>query len=136
MRRSLVPGASSQLRPLNYQASPSGLPGIPREIAAHTSRFFFTAALWPSLGPEHIYTCGIISPQEDRWIKGLHGFRQLSKKFQGPRNPEQERGCGLWLWVGTSLWKPEILLFWRGTQPEKDWNKVLSSAGSRVGGPP
>lgn len=111
-RRSLVPDAFSQLWPLSYQASPSGLLGIPWEIATHTSRFFFTAALWPSLGPERIYTCGIISPQEDRWIKGLHGFRQLSKKFQGSRSPEQERGCGLWA-VGRHIpleaWNPALL---------------------------
>lgn len=107
---------------LQYQASPRGFPGIRVEIPAHTSRFFLTAALELSLDPRGIFTCGMTGPQADRWGKGLHRLRQLSKEVQGLGNPEQEWGCG-W-WVGASLWKPgiEILLLWGGTQPEEDLN--------------
>lgn len=61
--------------------------------------------------------------------KGLQRHRQLSKEFQGLRNPEQEWGCRQW--VGTYLWKPEIdiLLLWGGIQPEKDWTQPSKVQG-------
>lgn len=83
---------------------------------------FCTAALRPSPGPRGIYTRGVIGPQRDRWVEGLHRLRQLVREFQGPRKLKQESGCRLW--VGTSLGKPEILPLWGGTQPEEDRNTV------------